>query len=70
MLTKSRKDEQIAAPDPSRLCDPHHWLDLAEEARSKGEQMSNLSAIATMRWVANEYDRLAGWADKARVRPP
>jgi len=48
MLNISSKDHQIAPPDPNRLDDPSHWRDRAEEARVKGEQMSDLSAIAAM----------------------
>jgi hypothetical protein len=66
MVTLSYKDQQIAPPEPSRINDPGHWRDRAEEARVKAAQMADLSAIATMTWVANEYDRLARWAEAGR----
>jgi hypothetical protein len=68
MITRSPKDHQIAPPDPSRLDDPSHWRDRAEEARVKAEQMADLSAIATMILVAKQYDILAQNAESRRKK--
>jgi hypothetical protein len=66
----SSKNPHIAPPEPSRLDDPSHWRDRAEEARVKAEQMADPSAIATMTLVAKHYDILAQKAKSRREKTP
>ena len=54
----------ISPPDPSRVNDPKHWRDKAEEARAKADGMTDPQAKETMEHVAEDYERLAAHADK------
>jgi hypothetical protein len=55
--------KNITPPDPSKLADPRHWRDKAEEARRKAEDMNDSLARKTMGRVANDYERLAKQAE-------
>jgi hypothetical protein len=55
--------KNITPPDPSKLADPRHWRDKAEEARCKAEEMSDCIARETMERVADDYERLAKQAE-------
>jgi hypothetical protein len=56
----------ISPPDPSRLDDPRHWRDKAEEARTKAEEMGDSEARETMGRVADDYERLAKRAEERK----
>ena len=62
--------EGIAPPDPTRLRDPKHWRERAEEARVKGEMMHDKMAISTMVKVAEQYEALARQAEKSASLEP
>ena len=53
---------EIDAPDPSKINDPQHWLDRAEQARTKAKLMGDPAAREAMLGVARDYERLAEWA--------
>jgi hypothetical protein len=57
----------ITPADPSRLNDPKHWRDKAQEARIKGEGMRDPIARKTMQGVAHDYERLAARAEERRT---
>jgi len=48
---------------PSRW-GPEHWRFRAEEARTVADQMTHEEARMVMRRIANDYDRLAKFADE------
>jgi hypothetical protein len=60
----------ITPPDPSRLNDPRHWRDKAEEARTKAEEMKDPISRKNMDRVALTYEHLACNAEKNRMEPP
>ena len=43
--------------------DPQHWRFRAEEARTVADQMAHEEARTIMRRIANDYDRLAKFAE-------
>jgi hypothetical protein len=44
----------IPPPDPSRLNDPEHWREKADETPAKAEDMCDTEATETMERVAEE----------------
>ena len=54
----------MAAQIKSR--DPEHWRNRAEEARAIAVQMTDPHTKATMLAIAQDYERLAKWADESR----
>jgi hypothetical protein len=44
--------------------DPEHWHFRAEEARTVADQMTHEDARTIMRRIANDYDRLAKFAEE------
>jgi hypothetical protein len=44
--------------------DPEHWHFRAEEARTVADQMTHEDARMIMRRIANDYDRLAKFAEE------
>jgi hypothetical protein len=44
--------------------DPEHWRFRAEEARTVADQMTHEDARTIMRRIANDYDRLAKFAEE------
>ena len=51
---------------PSRkfVWDPEHWRFRAEEARTVADQMTHEGSRTIMRRIANDYDRLAKFAEE------
>jgi hypothetical protein len=49
----------------SAVNDAKHWRDRAAEMRALADAMSDVEAVATMRWLADDYDLLA---DRAAER--
>ena len=47
--------------------DPAHWRFRAEEARTIADQMNHEEARATIRRIANDYDRLAKLAEQQLI---
>ena len=54
---------------PSRkfVWDPSHWRFRAEEARTIADQTNHEEARATIRRIANDYDRLAKLAEQQLI---
>jgi hypothetical protein len=56
---------------PSSYNDPTHWRDRAEQMRALAEQVKGGVSKHMMRWIAEDYERLARWAEqRARGYPP
>jgi hypothetical protein len=53
----------VTPPDPNRLDDPAHWLEKADEARTKAEEMRDAQAREMMLRVVREYEELAKRAE-------
>ena len=54
---------------PLSLADAEHWRNRAEEARTKADELMDAEARATMLQIAEDYIRLAEWAEaRAKAR--
>ena len=51
----------------SFLNDPKHWRQLAEEALTIADKMTDLQAKAVMTQISYEYERLAKRAEEGEV---
>jgi hypothetical protein len=47
----------------SFIGDPGHWRQRAEEMRTLAERVRDPQTKATMRRIAQDFERLAKWAD-------
>jgi hypothetical protein len=57
-------EQGILPPDPNRINDPKHWQERAEQAFAIAEKMGDPEARAAMLNVAEQYERLAKWAEE------
>ncbi len=62
MLTESG----VVPPDPTKIYDPKHWRDRAEQARAIADEMGDREAREAMLKEAEQYERLAQWAEERR----
>lgn len=54
----------------SRVNDPKHWFDRAEEVRAVAERMSDEQSRRAMLAIAEGYEHLAERAELRRSKPP
>ena len=62
------REEGIAPPDPSKINDPRHWRDRADQAHAIAAAMTDPEAKEAMLRVAQEYERLAQHAEERLAR--
>jgi predicted anti-sigma-YlaC factor YlaD len=55
-------------PHGSINCNPKHWRDRAEDARTVAESLTNSECRRMMLQVADDYDKLANRAEE-RAKP-
>ena len=61
------REAGIMPPDPDKIYDPKHWRERAEQARALAGEMGDREARDAMLKVAEQYDRLAQWAEERRA---
>ena len=57
-------EKGILPPDPNRINDPKHWRERAEQAFAIAGEMGDPEAREAMLKVAEQYERLAKWAEE------